>query len=104
MNEKALQKKAAELEQMLRVIANQRRLLILCKLLEQREANVALLSRAARLSQSAVSQHLAKMRQAKLVSFRRKSQTIWYRIADSRIEKLFASLERIFCPPRKKRR
>ncbi|MEW6151720.1 MAG: ArsR family transcriptional regulator, partial [Pseudomonadota bacterium] len=51
------------------------------------------------LSQSALSQHLAKMRDEGLVAFRRESQTLWYRIADPRIEQLFATFYRLFCAP-----
>ena len=46
------------------------------------------LAEAVGLSQSALSQHLAKMRDEGLVTYRRESQTLWYRIADPRIEKL----------------
>ena len=57
------------------------------------------LAEAVGLSQSALSQHLAKMREEGLVTFRRESQTLWYRIADPRIEQLFAALHRLFCKP-----
>jgi ArsR family transcriptional regulator len=43
------------------------------------------------------------MREEGLVAFRRESQTLWYRIADPRIEQLFASLHELFCKPRKSR-
>ena len=49
------------------------------------------------LSQSALSQHLAKMRDEKIVAFRRDAQTVWYHIADPRIEQLFATLHDLFC-------
>jgi ArsR family transcriptional regulator len=41
------------------------------------------------------------MREEGLVTFRRESQTLWYRIADPRIEQLFATLHRLFCRPAK---
>ena len=88
---------------MLRAIANQRRLVILCKLVEQREVNVGSLADAVGLSQSALSQHLAKMREEGLVTYRRESQTLWYRIADARVEELLASLYSLYCAPKKKR-
>ena len=81
----------------LRTLANERRLMILCKLVERGEANVTTLAAAVGLSQSALSQHLAKMREDGIVTFRRDSQTLWYRIADPRIEQLFATLHRLFC-------
>lgn len=95
----ALASKAAEVADILRALGNERRLMILCKLVEWGEANVSALAEAVGLSQSALSQHLAKMREEKLVTFRRESQTLWYRIADPRIEALFATLHKLFCPP-----
>lgn len=86
----------------LRALSNERRLMILCKLVEWGEANVGTLAGAVGLSQSALSQHLAKMRDEGLLAFRRESQTVWYRIADPRIERLFATLHELFCRhPRK---
>ena len=86
-----------EVAGLLRAIANERRLMILCKLVEWGEANVTSLAEAVGLSQSALSQHLAKMRDEGLVTFRRESQTLWYRIADRRIEELLATLHHLFC-------
>lgn len=88
---------ATEVANTLRVLANERRLMILCKLVEWGEANVTTLAEAVGLSQSALSQHLAKMRDEGIVTFRRESQTIWYRIADPRIEQLFATLHALYC-------
>ena len=92
-----MQERAGEVAGLLRAMANERRLLILCKLVEWGEANVNTLAEAVGLSASALSQHLAKMRAEGLVTFRRESQTIWYRIADSRVEELFATLHKLFC-------
>ena len=88
---------------MLRAIANERRLMILCKLVEWGEGNVNALAETVGLSQSALSQHLAKMRDEGLVTYRRDSQTLWYRIADPRIEDLLATLHKLYCKPNKRR-
>lgn len=88
---------ATDVARILKALANERRLMILCKLTEWGEANVTDLAEAVGLSQSAVSQHLAKMRDEDMVSFRRESQTLWYRISDPRIAKLLSQLERLFC-------
>ena len=93
------EKQALELADILRALANERRLMILCRLVECGEANVSALAEAVGLSQSALSQHLAKMREEGLVTYRRESQTLWYRIADPRIEQLFATLHRLYCRP-----
>ena len=93
------EKQAVEVAGTLRALANERRLMILCQLVECGESNVSSLAEAVGLSQSALSQHLAKMREEGIVAFRRESQTLWYRIADPRIEQLFATLHRLFCRP-----
>lgn len=87
----------------LRALANERRLMILCKLVEWGEATVGSLVEAVGLSQSALSQHLAKMRAEGIVAFRRDQQTLWYRIADPRIEQLFGTLHALYCRDRKRR-
>ena len=98
------EKKASEVADILRALANERRLMILCQLVEYGEATVGSLADAVGISQSALSQHLAKMRDEGIVAFRRDAQTIWYRIGDARIEQLFATLHRLFCKPARKNR
>ncbi len=94
-----LEEKAAEVAGILRALANERRLIILCRLVESGEATAGALAAAVRLSPPALSQHLAKMRSEGLVAFRREGQTLWYRIADPRLERLFATLHQEFCAP-----
>ena len=83
-----LEGRAAAVAGIVRALANERRLMILCKLVEWGEATVSTLAEAVDLSPSALSQHLAKMRDEGIVAFRRESRTLWYRIADPRIEQL----------------
>ncbi len=94
---RALESKAGEVADLLRTLANDRRLLILCRLVEEGEATVGALAKDAGLSQSALSQHLARMRDEGIVTFRREAQTIWYRIADRRIGTLLSTLYRLYC-------
>ena len=94
---------AAQAAKLLKALSNERRLMILCKLVERGEDNVNSLAETVGLSQSALSQHLAKMREEGLVTYRRESQTLWYRIADPRIEDLFATLHRLYCKPPNRR-
>jgi ArsR family transcriptional regulator len=94
---RALEARAGEVAGVLAALANDRRLLILCKLVEEGEATVGALAEGVGLSQSALSQHLARMREEGIVSFRRDAQTLWYRIADSRVESLLATLHRLYC-------
>jgi ArsR family transcriptional regulator len=100
----AFKKNAVEVAGILRALANERRLMILCQLVEEGEATVGSLVEAVGISQSAMSQHLGKMRDEGIVSFRRESQTIWYRIADPRIQQLFATLHRLYCRKAKRSR
>jgi ArsR family transcriptional regulator, virulence genes transcriptional regulator len=53
------------------------------------------------LSQSALSQHLAKLREAGIVETRRVAQTIYYSISDARAERLLAVMYELFCAPKK---
>jgi DNA-binding transcriptional ArsR family regulator len=92
-----LKAKAGQVAELLRTIANDRRLLILCRLVECGEATVGQLAEDVELSQSALSQHLARMREEGLVTFRRDAQTLWYRIADARVEDLLATLHHLYC-------
>ncbi|HEY8333315.1 MAG TPA: metalloregulator ArsR/SmtB family transcription factor [Tardiphaga sp.] len=90
---------ALDVANALRALGNERRLMILCKLVEAGEMTVGALVEAVGLSQSALSQHLARMRDENIVTFRRDSQTLWYRIADPRIEQLMAQLHGLYCRP-----
>ena len=89
--------KAGEVADILKAIGNARRLMLLCKLVEHGEITVSDLAREVGLSQSACSQHLARMREEGLIGFRRQSQTLWYRIADPRVETLLATLYQLYC-------
>ena len=93
-----LERKAAEAAGLLKLLANENRLLILCRLAMAGEMSVTALVEAVDLSQSALSQHLAKMRDDGLVATRRDAQTIYYRIADPNAARLLALLKDIYCP------
>jgi DNA-binding transcriptional ArsR family regulator len=88
---------AAAAAAMLRALANERRLMILCLLIEAGEMSAGDLAREVELSQSALSQHLAKMREEGLVAFRREAQSVHYRISDPNVKRLIAVLKNIYC-------
>ena len=92
-----MERQAAEAAQLLRLLANERRLLLLCILIAEGEAHVGLLAERVGLSQPALSQHLAKLREDGLVATRRAGTTIHYRIADPRVARLIGTLHAIFC-------
>jgi ArsR family transcriptional regulator len=99
MDIQAFETKAARVAAVLKAVANQRRLMVLCRLIEAERATVGSLAEAVGLSQSALSQHLGVMRDEGLVTFDREGQQLWYRIADDRIHALFTTLYEIYCAP-----
>lgn len=82
---------------LLKELSNEQRLLILCKLMEG-ECSVSYISEHIGLSQSATSQHLARLRSSQLVDTRRESQTIFYSLSDPNTVKVLEILCKIFAP------
>lgn len=93
-----LTSRSEEVAGYLKVLANPARLLILCEL-NGAERSVSSLEAAVGLTQSALSQHLAKLRESGVVATRRDAQTIYYRLADPRAERIMATLYDLFCAP-----
>lgn len=89
---------AGEAAQLLKVIGNEQRLLILCNLLDG-PLSVGELNQRVELSQSALSQHLALLRELGLVETRREAQSIFYSIADGPVVRVMALLQDIYCAP-----
>lgn len=83
---------------LLRSLANERRLMILCQLVDG-EMSVGALQERIGLSQSALSQHLALLREEGIVATRRERQSIFYRIADPAALRVLETLAELFCPP-----
>lgn len=92
-----LEANAAAAAGLLRALANESRLMVLCQLASGEQSVGGLLA-GVTLSQSALSQHLAVLRHQGLVATRREGQTIWYRIADPAALEVVATLAGIFCP------
>ncbi|WCN11401.1 metalloregulator ArsR/SmtB family transcription factor [Marinomonas mediterranea] len=88
--------RAAEAAGFMKALGNERRLIILCNLVDQ-ELSVSGLNKRLPLSQSALSQHLAVLRKDGLVTTRRDSQTIYYSIGDERVKQLMQTLYALFC-------
>lgn len=81
----------------LKCLANERRLLILCKLNREGECTAGELSDFVETSPSAVSQHLAIMKELGIVKFRKKHQAVYYSIADTETKKLILVLHELYC-------
>lgn len=94
----AFEASAGEAAGLLRALSNEKRLMILCQL-GDRELSVGQMLPALGLSQSALSQHLAKLREEALVGTRREGTTIFYRITEPAVLRIIAVLAEIYCPP-----
>src|SRR5690606_7248625 len=91
-------RQAGEATRLLKVMANECRLLVLCHLAEAGELSVGELMDRIGISQSALSQHLAKLREEGLVATRKEAQSVFYRVGDPKAEQVLALLHGIFCP------
>ncbi len=94
---KMLAKQAGVAARLLKLLGNEKRLLILCFLAARGEMTVGELVEVAKLSQSALSQHLARLRADGLVTFRRTSQTLHYSIADRKALRVLQVMKDIYC-------
>lgn len=91
-----MEESAGKAAQLLEAMANPRRLLILCNLLEQ-ELNVTQLGQRIALGQSALSQHLSRLRALGLVTARRDGQQVRYSLASDEVRRVLAVLYAIYC-------
>ena len=96
MDPMALQEKAGQASRLLKSLANERRLLIMCYL-SQGEKSVGELEPLVGLSQSALSQHLARLRREHLVKTRRDAQTIFYTISSQEAQSVLGMLYALYC-------
>lgn len=83
---------------LLKSLANPHRLMLLCRLMSG-ECSVGELNELVPLSQSALSQHLAWLRRAGMVTTRRQNQTIFYRIENPDVCRVIETLHGIYCTP-----
>jgi DNA-binding transcriptional ArsR family regulator len=91
-----MQQNAADAVNLLKGLANESRLMIMCVLAEG-EVSVGQLNTRIKLSQSALSQHLAVLREQGLVNTRRESQTIYYRLAETPAMNVIELLHDVYC-------
>lgn len=92
-----MEEQACKAAKLLKALSNERRLLILCNLVGG-ELSVTQLNERILLSQSALSQHLARLRQDCLVSIRKEGQTVYYRIASDESRAVLELLYNLYCP------
>ena len=96
-----LEENAELAAKLLKSMSHPSRLMVLCRLMEE-ECSVSTLNQAIPLSQSALSQHLASLRQADLVDTRRESQVIYYRLKNHAVLEILRALYQIYCTPNDK--
>ncbi|MDW6091997.1 ArsR/SmtB family transcription factor [Vibrio rhizosphaerae] len=96
MNLQEMEQKSAKAVVLLKAMANERRLQILCLLLTQ-EFSVGELCAKLELSQSALSQHLALLRREQLVATRKEAQTVYYSISSHEVKEMIELLYRLYC-------
>ncbi len=88
---------SADAAALLRALGNEQRLAILCGLLDG-PLSVSQINERVDLSQSALSQHLAVLRESELVATRKDAQTVYYSLPDGPARQVLALLQKIFCP------
>ena len=96
MNPEAMRAHAADASRLLKALANEKRLMLLC-LLAEGERSVSELNARLELSQSALSQHLAILRDDGLVTTRREAQSIFYGLAPGPAQRVIDTLHGIYC-------
>ncbi len=98
LNAERMREHAGDAAQLLKVLANEKRLMILCLLVDS-ERPVNELNALLDLSQSALSQHLAVLRDDGLVQTRREAQSIVYSIAPGPAQRILETLHSVYCDP-----
>ncbi|SJL85293.1 ArsR/SmtB family transcription factor [Vibrio palustris] len=96
MNLQEIEEKSAEAVILLKAMANERRLQILCSLHKQ-ELSVGQLCEKLQLSQSALSQHLAWLRRDGLVATRKEAQTVYYTLTGNKVHSIMTVLHNLYC-------
>jgi DNA-binding transcriptional ArsR family regulator len=96
MNVDNMAEHASDAAGLMKALGNESRLMILCLLTDQ-ERSVGELNEKIPLSQSALSQQLARLRQQGIVKTRRESQTIYYSLAEGPADKVIHLLHDIYC-------
>ncbi len=91
-----MKEKAKEVSGLLKVLANENRLLILCELVNEPMSVSALLEKLP-ITQSGISQHLAILKANGILDYDKKAQTVVYSIKDERIFKIMQDLKELYC-------
>ncbi|GAA5317721.1 MAG: metalloregulator ArsR/SmtB family transcription factor [Candidatus Pelagadaptatus aseana] len=97
MDLETMQANAAQASALLKSLSNPSRMLVLCALMN-REHTVGELEELTGLSQSAISQHMARLRDEGIVATRREAQWIYYSLVDEAVKAILETMHRLYCP------
>lgn len=94
-----MEERVREIAQLLKVLANENRLMILCKLIEGPKTVSALGEKIPAISQSALSQHLAQLKAYGILDSKKEGQCVTYFVLDHRVEEVLKILRKHYCSP-----
>ncbi len=92
-----MEKKAKQLAELLKVLANENRLMILCVLMKEPKTVSRIAEKVPNITQSALSQHLSLLKAHGILDFTKNGQNITYSIADHRVEEIIQTLKKYYC-------
>ncbi len=92
-----MENKAKQIAELLKVLANENRLLILCGLIKGPKTVSGLKKLIPNITQSALSQHLALLKAHGILDYLKSGQSITYSIADHRVEEIMSVLKNYYC-------
>lgn len=92
-----MEERAKQIAELLKVLANDNRLLILCALMQQPMTVGEIAKHVPHITQSALSQHLSMLKAHSILDFNKSGQSITYSIADHRVEEVIYVLKKYYC-------
>lgn len=92
-----MEEKAKQIAELLKILANENRLMILCALMEQPMSVGKIAEKVPGITQSALSQHLSLFKAHGILDYAKSGQSITYSIADHRVEEIINTLKKYYC-------
>ncbi len=92
-----MEERAKQIAQLLKVLANEKRLLIVCALMEQAMTVGEIAKYVPNITQSALSQHLAMLKAHGILSFEKTGLNITYSMADNKVADIILTLKKNYC-------
>ncbi|MDR3271260.1 MAG: metalloregulator ArsR/SmtB family transcription factor [Peptococcaceae bacterium] len=92
-----MEEKAKKIAELLKILANENRLLILCALIQGAKTVNEMAAFVPKITQSALSQHLLLLKTAGILTAEKHGQNVTYSIADTRIIEVIGTLKKYYC-------